>query len=103
MFLQHLADQVLNEQESLTLTVIVSSKVDASLTWYFNDEVLKSSAAVKQAEDQNAKVYVMTIDSITAENGGKFSVKAENKAGSTTSSCMVKVNSMYHGHNHHWI
>ena len=95
MFKQSLADQTLNENDRLTLTVKVTSKVDVTIRWIFNEKGIQFDDNVIQTQDDDNKVYTLTIKKITADFTGKFSVTAENKAGHAKSQCSIDVNSMY--------
>ena len=74
----------------------VTSKIDVKIKWFLDENTLVAKDNFVFKSDNDAKVYSLTINSVSTECAGKFSVVAENYAGSTTSSCFVQVNSMYH-------
>ena len=80
----------------MSLSVTVSSKTDVMIKWFLDENTLVAKDNFAFKSDHDAKVYSLAINSISAECAGKFSAVAENNAGSTSSSCLVQVNSMYH-------
>ena len=95
VFLQCLVDQSIDENKPLSLCVTVSSKTDVKIKWFLDENTLVAKDNLAFKSDDDAKVYSLAINSVSAECAGKFSVVAENNAGSTRSSCLVQVNSMY--------
>lgn len=94
--LKKLADQRLNEGETLTLTLEVSATPDPEVKWYKDGEEVSADARIKITRDsQRQESYDLTVTLLKGSDGGVYEVRAENELGYVTSKSKVIVMSKY--------
>lgn len=94
--LKKLADQRLNEGETLTLTFEVSATPDPEVKWYKDGEEVSADARIKITRDsQRKESYDLTVTLLKGSDGGVYEVRAENALGYVTSKSKVIVLSEY--------
>lgn len=97
MLIKVLEDQYVNENESLSTSIKVTSKFDVHVTWYLNEEKLAPGENVVLTYNDSEKVSTLVVNRVPPEYAGKLTAEAQNKAGSTSTTCAIHVNSMYNG------
>lgn len=94
--LKKLADQRLNEGDTLTLTFEVSATPDPEVKWYKDGEEVSADARIKITRDSHRKEsYDLTVTLLKGSDGGVYEVRAENELGYVTSKSKVIVLSEY--------
>ena len=81
-------------KESCSCKIEVTSKLDVHTIWYLDEEILKSGENIVLSHDESARVYNLLIKSVPQEFAGKLTAVVQNKAGSTSTTCAIHVNSM---------
>lgn len=94
--LKKLADQRLNEGDTLKLTFEVSATPDPEVKWYKDGEEVTANARIKITRDsQRNESYDLTVTLLKGSDGGLYEVRAENELGYVTSKSKVIVMSKY--------
>lgn len=94
--LKKLADQRLNEGDTLKLTFEVSATPDPEIKWYKDGEEMTTDARIKITRDsQRKESYDLTVTLLKGSDGGLYEVRAENELGYVTSKSKVIVLSKY--------
>ncbi|XP_067207809.1 obscurin isoform X2 [Linepithema humile] len=90
--LKKLADQRLNEGDTLKLTFEVSATPDPEIKWYKDGEEVTADARIKITRDsQRNESYDLTVTLLKGSDGGLYEVRAENELGYVTSKSKVIV------------
>jgi titin len=94
-FLRNLEDLSVDEKKSFSLCVQVSSKSEVTVKWLLNGVELIPGENISFKNDDLSRVYSLFVKSAMEESAGTYSIIAENKAGSATTSSSIHINSMY--------
>ncbi|XP_026827528.1 obscurin isoform X4 [Ooceraea biroi] len=90
--LKKLADQRLNEGDTLNLKLEVSGTPDPEVKWYKDGEEVTADARIKISRDsQRKESYDLTVTLLKGSDGGLYEVRAENELGYVTSKSKVIV------------
>ncbi|XP_076762738.1 obscurin isoform X1 [Xylocopa sonorina] len=90
--LKKLADQRINEGDTLKLIFEVSGTPDPEVKWYKDGQEVSTDARIKITRDSNRQEsYDLTVTLVKGEDGGVYEVRAENELGYVTSKSKVIV------------
>ncbi|XP_051993080.1 neural cell adhesion molecule 2-like [Xyrauchen texanus] len=87
---QQLFNATADYQESVTFTCITSGSPDPQVTWYWKGHVIERSEQYVLNTLDGGK-SMLTIKNIRQADGGPYTCRASNKAGSTESQIILKV------------
>ncbi|CAF1337506.1 unnamed protein product, partial [Adineta steineri] len=88
-FLKKLNDSLATEGDFVTLECIVISTTPVHATWFKNNIPLQDSADCRQVQED--KHFKLIIKEAFVEDGGIYSIKISNHAGTVTCSCKLFV------------
>lgn len=88
-FIESIKPKTVLANEVVILEAIVESYPESSFQWFFNATPLQTSDIVRLHSEHNKSVVI--IEKFTNEYDGIYTCRAENVAGSVTSSATVKL------------
>lgn len=88
-FIEPLVPKIISENEVVILEATVESFPTSSFQWFYNSTPVKSSHEVRISTTDNKSILI--IETFTKENIGAYTCRAENVAGSVTSTATVNV------------
>jgi hypothetical protein len=88
-FVEPLVPKVVNEKDVVILETTIDSYPVSSFQWFFNGGIIKSSQDTRIAVTENKSVLI--IESFGKPNIGSYTCRAENVAGSVTSTATVNI------------
>ncbi|CAF1678200.1 unnamed protein product, partial [Adineta ricciae] len=88
-FLKKLNDTLATEGDFVTLECIVVSTTPVHGTWFKNNIPLQDSADCRQIQED--KLFKLIVKEAFAEDGGVYSIKISNHAGTVSCSCKLFV------------
>ena len=90
-----LEDQYINSKECLTVTIKFYSKLDVHATWFLNEEKIVAGENIVLTNSDIEKFYTLVVKSVPPEYAGKLTAELKNRAGVTSTTCTIHINSMY--------
>lgn len=88
-FIDSIKPKTVLENEVVILEALVNSYPESSFQWFFNATQVQTNNIIRIHTQQNKSVLI--IEKFTHENDGIYTCRAENVAGSVTSSATVKM------------
>lgn len=88
-FVEPLVPKIVNEKDVVILEATVDSYPASSFQWFFNGVLIKSTHDTRIAVTENKSILI--IESFTKKNVGSYTCRAENVAGSVTSTATVNI------------
>lgn len=88
-FIEPLVPKIICENEVVILEATVESFPNSSFQWFYNSTPVQSSHEVRISTTENKSILI--IETFTKENVGAYTCRAENVAGSVTSTATVNV------------
>lgn len=88
-FVESIKPKTVLSNEVVILEAIIESYPESSFQWFFNSTPIQSNDIVRIHSEHNRSVLI--IETFTYENDGIYTCRAENVAGSVTSSATVKL------------
>lgn len=88
-FIDSIKPKTVLENEVVILEALVDSYPESSFQWFFNATQVQTNNIIRIHTQQNKSVLI--IEKFTHENDGVYTCRAENVAGSVTSSATVKL------------
>lgn len=88
-FIETIKPKTVLANEIVILEAIVKSFPQSSFQWFFNSKPVEQTKSIRIHSIDNKSILI--IDSFTYENDGLYTCRAENVAGSVTSSATIKL------------
>lgn len=88
-FIDSIKPKTVLENEVVILEALVDSYPESSFQWFFNATQIQTNNIIRMHTQQNKSVLI--IEKFTHGNDGIYTCRAENVAGSVTSSATVKM------------
>ena len=88
-FIETLVPKLVAEAEVVILEATVESYPTSSFQWFYNSTPIKTSQETRIATTENKSILI--IESFISENVGAYTCRAENVAGSVTSTATIHI------------
>ncbi|XP_023246865.1 titin-like [Copidosoma floridanum] len=88
-FIQPIQPQIVSEGEVVIMETTVEAYPTASFQWFYENRPLESSHEIRITTKENKSVLM--IKEVKPEFAGRYTIRAENVAGSVTSSASVDI------------
>lgn len=88
-FIEPLTPKTVMEKDVVILEATVESYPLSSFQWYFNGTLIKQTQTTRIAVTENKTILI--IENFTKQNIGSYTCRAENVAGSVTSTASVNI------------